>query len=167
MKCYKKRDKKIYKPVISYQKNPSAWYCKKYCEDIIPFVKSPIRNSLKQTKDPKLNLLFLQKTMFHIHTCIHKIYFQLKQQTTRNHPKPPETIQNYLKPPKISYNQPQNTRNSQQPFTKCIWLLLSSKILELYSTHFPKLLKNNEYSYFHFYCYCRYYYYYHYRNIRK
>ena len=79
--------------------------------------------------------------------------------TTRNHPKLPKIIQNYLKPPKISYNQPQTTRNSQKPSTKCIWLILSSKILELYSTIFPKLLKNSEY-YFHFYCYCRYYYYY-------
>ena len=80
--------------------------------------------------------------------------------TTRNHPKPPETIQNHPKPPKIScsqpqttrisYNQPQTTRNNQQPATKCIWLILSSKILKLYSTIFPKLLKNNEYFYFHF-----------------
>ena len=69
---------------------------------------------------------------------------QKPSETTRNHPKPSATTQNFLQP----------------------WLILSSKILELYSTIFPKLLKNNEYSYFHFYCYCRYYSY-HYRNIRK
>ena len=35
----------------------------------------------------------------------------LKQQTTRNHPKPPETIQNHPKPPKTFCNQPQTTWN--------------------------------------------------------
>ena len=69
---------------------------------------------------------------------------------TTNHPQPPETIQNHPKFPAtndkllgISYNQSQTTRNLQQPATKCIWLILSSKILELHSTIFPKLLKNN------------------------
>ena len=71
---------------------------------------------------------------------------------TANHPKPSETTRNHPKPSAT-------TQNFLQP-----QLILSSKILELYSTIFPKLLKNNEYSYFHFYCYCRYYYYYHYRN---
>ena len=103
-------------------------------------------------------------------------YYNSKpSETIRNHPKPSKTIRNQPKflainhkLPGISYNQPQTTRNLQQPATKWIWLILSCKMLELYTTIFPKLLKNNEYSYFHFYCYCRYYYYcYQYRNIRK
>ena len=75
-----------------------------------------------------------------------------------NYPKPPKTIQ---KQPKfiainhklldISYNQPQISRDPQKPVTKCIWLIFSSKILKLYSTIFPKSLKNNEYSDFQFY----------------
>ena len=74
-----------------------------------------------------------------------------------NHPKPRETIRNHTnllvtnhKLPEISYNQPQTTRIPQQPASKCIWLILSSKILEQYSTinRFPKSLKNNKYSYF-------------------
>ena len=76
---------------------------------------------------------------------------------TANHPKPSKTIRNHPKflatnhkLPGISYNQPQTTRHTQQPATKCIWPILSSKILELYSTIFPKSLKNNEYSYFNF-----------------
>ena len=77
---------------------------------------------------------------------------------TANHPKPRETSRNHPKPHKpscnqpqtteISYNQPQTTRIPQQPASKCIWLILSSKILEQYSTIFPKSLKNNKYSYF-------------------
>ena len=91
-----------------------------------------------------------------------------------NYPKPPKTIQ---KQPKfiaskhklldISYNQPQISRDPQQPATKCIWLIFSSKILKLYSKIFPKSLKNNEYSDFQFYWYSPYYYYHHYRNISK
>ena len=71
---------------------------------------------------------------------------------TANHPKPSKTIRNYPrflasnhKLPGISYNQPQTTGHTQQPATKCIWLILSSKILELYSTSIFafKLLENS------------------------
>ena len=74
-------------------------------------------------------------------------------ETIRNHPKLSETTQNffqtttnYLELAIISLIPPETP---QQPVIKCIWLILSSKILELYLTVFPKLLKNNEY-YFNF-----------------
>ena len=47
------------------KKSPSAWYCIKCFEDIVPF-GTPMRNSLKQTKAPKLSLLSLQKTTLHL-----------------------------------------------------------------------------------------------------
>ena len=94
--------------------------------------------------------------------------------TTRNHTKLSETTQTFLQPtsnypklPIISLKPPETPNNHP---LNAFWPILSSKILEPYSTSFPKLLKNNEYSYFHFYCYCRYYYHYyhyHYGNIRK
>ena len=63
-------------------------------------------------------------------------------ETTQNHPKPFETTQSFLQPtnPGISYNQSQTTRISQQSATKCIWLILSSKILELWIFLFSLLL---------------------------
>ena len=46
------------------QKSPSAWYCIKCFEDIVPF--GAMRNSLKKNKDPELSLLSLQKTTIHL-----------------------------------------------------------------------------------------------------
>ena len=49
------------------QKTPLAWYCIKCFEHIVPFgTISPMRNSSKQTKDPKLSLLSLQNTTPHL-----------------------------------------------------------------------------------------------------
>ena len=49
------------------QKSPLVRYCIKCFEDIVPFGGlSPMRNSLKQTKDPKLSLLSFQSTTPHL-----------------------------------------------------------------------------------------------------
>ena len=48
------------------QKSPSAWYCIKCFEDIVAFGTSPMRNSLKQTRDQELSLLSLKNTTPHL-----------------------------------------------------------------------------------------------------
>ena len=49
------------------QKSPLSWYCIKYFLKILFLLGlSPMRNSLKQTKDPKVSSLSLQKTTLHL-----------------------------------------------------------------------------------------------------
>ena len=74
---------------------------------------------------------------------------------TANHPKPPETTQNFLQPTTnylelaiISLKQPDTPNN--QPLSAFGQFYHLKFWNYTHQTIFPKLLKNNEYSYFNF-----------------